>query len=60
MKMEIRRIRVGEGALLREVRLNALKESPQAFGSRYEDAVKRADLIQVWLDPQFRGSGRAG
>lgn len=38
----IRRIRLGEGSLFREVRLAALKESPEAFGSTYESAMERS------------------
>ena len=34
--MEVRRIRPGEGAPLRAIRLRALRESPEAFGSTYE------------------------
>ena len=39
----IRRLRKGEGLLYREVRLEALKESPDAFLSKYEDALQRSD-----------------
>jgi ribosomal protein S18 acetylase RimI-like enzyme len=35
----VRRVRSGEGAQLREIRLRALLDAPSAFTSRYEDAV---------------------
>jgi RimJ/RimL family protein N-acetyltransferase len=44
----IRRLNPGEGHLYRDVRLRALYESPEAFSSRYEDAVTRTD--QSWAD----------
>jgi len=40
--IEIRRIRLGEGALFREIRLAALLDSPAAFGSTYEGALERS------------------
>jgi len=44
----IRRLNLGEGALYRSVRLESLQESPDAFASRYEDAVTRSE--QSWCD----------
>ena len=35
--MEVRRIQKGQGALLRDVRLKALAESPLAFGAKLSD-----------------------
>ncbi|MDA3873041.1 MAG: GNAT family N-acetyltransferase [Kiritimatiellae bacterium] len=99
----IRRIRQGEGALLRDLRLQALKNDAYAFGSTYESAIARsldswnqqadstaegslratfiafrhhepiaisaiyknegkkneAEVLQVWITPEFRGSGLA-
>jgi GNAT superfamily N-acetyltransferase len=37
--VSVRRIRVDQGALLRELRLASLADSPAAFGQRLEDAV---------------------
>ena len=44
----IRRLNPGEGQFYRAVRLEALRESPDAFSSRYEDAVARSG--QSWTD----------
>ena len=55
-----RRLNPGEGQLYRAVRLEALRESPDAFSSRYEDAVARSD--QSWADQadsSAAGSNRA-
>lgn len=55
-----RRLNPGEGHLYRAVRLEALHESPEAFSSRYEDAVARSD--QSWADQadsSATGSNRA-
>lgn len=60
-KMRItRRLNPGEGQLYRAVRLEALRESPESFSSRYEDAVARSD--QSWADQadsSAAGSNRA-
>jgi RimJ/RimL family protein N-acetyltransferase len=37
----VRRLRVGEWQLFRQMRLNSLRESPSAFGSSYEAAQAR-------------------
>lgn len=102
--VSVRRIRVGEGELFRQVRLTALRESPAAFSSTFEQASKRTpeswseqadlsavgpdratflifsenapigiaalyrdmaqvgtgELIQVWVSPEYRGTGAAG
>ena len=58
--MTIRRLHPGDGMLYKEVRLAALKESPDAFSSRYEDAVNRSD--RSWCeqaDSSAVGSDRA-
>lgn len=55
-----RRLNPGEGHLFRAVRLEALRESPEAFSSRYEDAAARSD--QSWADQadsSATGSNRA-
>ncbi|SHI53615.1 Ribosomal protein S18 acetylase RimI [Rubritalea squalenifaciens DSM 18772] len=49
----VRRIRDDEGALYREMRLAALKDSPQAFASTYEDALQRSD---AWWQEQTRAA----
>jgi ribosomal protein S18 acetylase RimI-like enzyme len=60
-KMRItRRLNPGEGRLYRAVRLEALHDSPEAFSSRYEDALARSD--QSWtdqVDSSATGSNRA-
>jgi ribosomal protein S18 acetylase RimI-like enzyme len=38
--VELRRLRAGEGARFRELRLRALQDSPEAFGSSYELEVQ--------------------
>jgi ribosomal protein S18 acetylase RimI-like enzyme len=43
----IRRIGKGEFELYRRIRLEALKESPAAFLSKYEDAILRTD--ESWI-----------
>ena len=56
----IRRIRTGEGVLYRNLRLESLKESPDAFLSKYEDASKRTlDSWQKQSDTSSFGSERA-
>lgn len=55
-----RRLNPGEGQLYRAVRLEALRESPESFSSRYEDAIARSD--QSWTDQadsSATGSNRA-
>ncbi len=41
--LNCRRAAAGDVELFRTIRLRALRESPQAFGTTYEDAVKRDD-----------------
>jgi GNAT superfamily N-acetyltransferase len=43
MDVTVRRVLGHEGAMLREVRLAALKESPSAFGSSYEKEAGMTD-----------------
>jgi RimJ/RimL family protein N-acetyltransferase len=58
--MKIRRIRLGESALYREVRLSALKESPDAFTTTYESAAKRSpESWQSQADGSAKGTDRA-
>ncbi|RFC48955.1 MAG: N-acetyltransferase, GNAT superfamily (includes histone acetyltransferase HPA2) [Verrucomicrobia bacterium] len=55
-----RRLKPGEWQLYRAVRLEALRESPGAFLSRYEDALGRSD--ESWAeqaDSGAEGSDRA-
>ena len=55
-----RRLKPGEGRRYRAVRMEALRESPGAFLSRYEDAVGRSD--ESWVeqaDGGAEGSDRA-
>lgn len=56
----IRRLYPGEGQLYRSVRLEALRESPGAFSSRYEDTIARSP--ESWAeqaDSSATGSDRA-
>ena len=58
--MEIRRIQLGETALYREVRLSALKESPEAFTTTHESAAKRSsESWQAQADGTATGANRA-
>ena len=41
MKYTVRRLNAGEAALYRAVRLESLRESPEAFASTYESALAR-------------------
>ncbi|GAA2835010.1 GNAT family N-acetyltransferase [Kitasatospora paracochleata] len=43
MKYDVRRIAAGEWRELRSLRLEALQDSPEAFSTRYTDAVALAD-----------------
>jgi GNAT superfamily N-acetyltransferase len=54
MAVEVCRIRSTDAAVLKEIRLAALFESPFAFGSRYEDEAKRTD--EAWLAWATRAS----
>ena len=40
---EVRRVRAGDGPMLRDVRLRALRADPSAFGSSYEREVSRTE-----------------
>lgn len=51
----IRRIRAGDGDLLRQVRLRALQDSPSAFGSTYESESSRSGT--EWEDIARRNAG---
>ena len=58
--LSIRRIQRGESRIFRQLRLQALKESPQAFGSTYVDAMERSP--ESWTtqsDGTSRGSDRS-
>src|ERR1700735_4059183 len=48
----VRRAVLGDEAILREVRLQALSEQPDAFGSTYEREVARTTADwQRWMSP---------
>lgn len=47
----IRRLQPGEAGLYRELRLQALRESPEAFGTSLADALARDD--QSWIDQAY-------
>jgi ribosomal protein S18 acetylase RimI-like enzyme len=56
----LRRIRIGEGELFKQMRLTSLRESPSAFGSTYESALRRSP--ESWSeqsDSTAQGSDRA-
>ena len=56
----IRRLGVGEAALYRRVRLEALRDSPEAFATSYESALERSD--ESWIaqaDGSAVGNDRA-
>lgn len=55
MGIDIRRIRPGEGALLRVVRLRALADAPNAFTSSLEAEAGRPDA--QWEDAATKRSG---
>lgn len=44
----IRRLKQGEARLYRELRLEALRDSPEAFGTKLADALARDD--RSWID----------
>jgi RimJ/RimL family protein N-acetyltransferase len=52
--MEIRRVRTGEGARLRKLRLAALADAPHAFSSSYDREAERA--AEHWADLARRGA----
>ena len=51
----IRRIAASDADLFKDVRLRALKDSPDAFGSTYETAVTRSDAS--WQEQTTQSSG---
>jgi ribosomal protein S18 acetylase RimI-like enzyme len=51
---EVRRVRADEWRQLREIRLEALKDTPIGFGERYEEALAKSD--EVWRDRAHRGA----
>ena len=56
----IRRLTVGEATLYREIRLRALKESPEAFTTTYESAFNRdPESWAAQADGSAEGSDRA-
>lgn len=58
--VDVRRIRAEEWHALRDVRLRALKDSPDAFATRFEDARLRPDEWWVdWAAASAVGDGQA-
>jgi len=52
MQLEVRRAAIGDESVLRELRLQALTESPRAFSSTYEREVARTiEDWRRWLAP---------
>ncbi len=54
MRVEIRRVRPNEGALLMQIRLLSLLDAPYAFGSTYTESVQRP--VEHWAE---RAAGAA-
>src|ERR1700712_3137341 len=48
MPLQIRRLDHSDGALLRELRIAALQDSPREFGETLDEALSRSD--QGWID----------
>jgi len=46
--ISVKRIKSGEAALFKKLRLQALKESPDAFGSSYEETAQHS--AESWVD----------
>jgi ribosomal protein S18 acetylase RimI-like enzyme len=60
MNYTVRRLNAGEASLYRAVRLESLRESPEAFATTYESAVQRDDdSWQAQADASASGSDRA-
>jgi RimJ/RimL family protein N-acetyltransferase len=60
MKYTVRRLNLGEADLYRAVRLESLRESPEAFSSTYESALSRTeDSWQAQADASASGRDRA-
>jgi ribosomal protein S18 acetylase RimI-like enzyme len=56
----VRRLQAGEGDLYRSVRLESLRESPEAYASSYESALQRNDdSWRAQADASASGSDRA-
>jgi ribosomal protein S18 acetylase RimI-like enzyme len=58
--ISVRRIRIGEGELFKQMRLTSLRESPSAFASTYESALRRSP--ESWseqTDSTAQGSDRS-
>ena len=56
----IRRIGLGEGEIFKQLRLESLSESPEFFGTTFEDALARSDESWHWqADNSAQGSDRA-
>ena len=56
MTVEVRRLRDGEAAQLRELRLRALRDAPAAFAATFEEG--RAEPPERWAD--WTAAGAAG
>lgn len=54
MEAAVRRVRTGEGPLLKSVRLSALTDSPWAFGSSYAAEADQPD--EFWTDRALHGA----
>jgi len=51
-RMTVQKLTEADAAALREIRLRALREHPEAFGSSYEDEAKLSpEAMQEWVRP---------
>lgn len=58
--ISIRRIRIGESSLYRDLRLQALKEDPYAFSATYDSALERTEeMWRAQADKSAVGSTQA-
>ena len=58
--MDVRRVRADEWNVLREVRLRALAESPEAFATTFEEARARPEQWwRIWAERSAESSGQA-
>ena len=53
--MRVRRVTSEDWQALRDVRLRALADAPDAFGTTHAEAL--AQVISMWVDPRARGAG---
>jgi ribosomal protein S18 acetylase RimI-like enzyme len=58
--ISVRRIRIGEGELFKQMRLTSLREAPYAFSSTYESALRRSpESWREQADSTAQGADRS-